>query len=167
MVTTSQSPVACCSSMDQHVSVCFRLVKVKPSPKCNLGFICECIRVKPACKSIITMKEVFNLTGRRVMVDRSSSLPVRSHLGIDAVCLPWRRRARDPAANVSSSKTFIVCAHKQCSQCLCSWDPGDTTSKVSCCVEPSKCLKSSDFDASVPVPLHSHWKLACPKTKLR
>ena len=26
-------------------------------------------------------------------------------------------------------------------------DPGDTTSKVSCCVEPSQCFKNSDFDA--------------------
>ena len=33
-------------------------------------------------------------------------------------------------------------------------DPGDTTSKVSCCVEPSLCFKNSDFDASVKVPLH-------------
>ena len=33
-------------------------------------------------------------------------------------------------------------------------DPGDTTSKVSCCVEPSYCFKNSDFDASVRVPLH-------------
>ena len=27
-------------------------------------------------------------------------------------------------------------------------DPGDTTSKVSCCVEPSYCFKNSDFDVS-------------------
>ena len=26
-------------------------------------------------------------------------------------------------------------------------DPGDTTSKVPCCVEPSSCFKNSDFDA--------------------
>ena len=26
-------------------------------------------------------------------------------------------------------------------------DPGDTTSKVLCCVEPSYCFKNSDFDA--------------------
>ena len=32
-------------------------LKVKLSPKCNLGFIFECIWVKPTCKSIITMKE--------------------------------------------------------------------------------------------------------------
>ena len=31
--------------------------KVKLSPKCNLGSICECIWVKPSCKSIITKKE--------------------------------------------------------------------------------------------------------------
>ena len=34
-------------------------------------------------------------------------------------------------------------------------DPGDTTSKVSCCVEPSQCFEDSDFDASVRMPLHS------------
>ena len=31
-------------------------------------------------------------------------------------------------------------------------DPGDTTSKVLCCVEPSLCFKYSDFDANVKVP---------------
>ena len=28
-------------------------------------------------------------------------------------------------------------------------DPGDTTSNVSCCVEPSLCFKNSDFDANI------------------
>ena len=32
-------------------------VKVKLLPKCNLGFFCECIWVKPSCKSIITTKD--------------------------------------------------------------------------------------------------------------
>ena len=32
-------------------------------------------------------------------------------------------------------------------------DPGDTTSKVSCCVEPSMCFKNRDFDAIVKGPL--------------
>ena len=32
-------------------------LKVKLLPKSNIGFICECIWVKPSCKSIITMKE--------------------------------------------------------------------------------------------------------------
>ena len=31
-------------------------------------------------------------------------------------------------------------------------DPGDSTSKVSCCVEPSYCFKTSDFDALAKVP---------------
>uniref|UniRef100_A0A671X6C2 Serine/threonine-protein kinase haspin n=1 Tax=Sparus aurata TaxID=8175 RepID=A0A671X6C2_SPAAU len=34
-------------------------------------------------------------------------------------------------------------------------DPGDSTSKVSCCVEPSYCFKNSNFDASLRVPQHS------------
>ena len=34
-----------------------RLLEVKLSPKYNRGFFCECIRVKPSYKSIITMKE--------------------------------------------------------------------------------------------------------------
>ena len=33
--------------------------KVKLSPKSDLGFICECICVKPLCKSMITTKEAF------------------------------------------------------------------------------------------------------------
>ena len=35
---------------------------------------------------------------------------------------------------------------------MCS-DPGDTTSKVSCCVETSYCFKNKDFDAIVKVPV--------------
>ena len=31
-------------------------------------------------------------------------------------------------------------------------DPGDTTNKVSCCVEPSYYFKNSNFDASIKVP---------------
>ena len=43
-------------------------------------------------------------------------------------------------------------------------DPGDTTSKVLCCVEPSQCFKNSDFDAdivfapSTPVKMILTWK---------
>ena len=33
------------------------------------------------------------------------------------------------------------------------WDPDDTTSKVSRCVEPSKCFKNGNFYAVVKVPL--------------
>ena len=32
-------------------------------------------------------------------------------------------------------------------------DPGDTTRKVSCCIEPSRCFKNSGFDAIVKLPL--------------
>ena len=32
-------------------------------------------------------------------------------------------------------------------------DPGDTTSKVSCCVETSYCFKNRDFNAIVKVPI--------------
>ena len=35
------------------------LVKVKLLPKCNLGFIYECVWVKPSCKCMIMMKESF------------------------------------------------------------------------------------------------------------
>ena len=31
-------------------------------------------------------------------------------------------------------------------------DPGDTTSKVSCCVQISYCFKNRDFDAIIKVP---------------
>ena len=33
-----------------------RYFKAKLSPKCNLGFFCECTRVRPLCKSIYTIK---------------------------------------------------------------------------------------------------------------
>ena len=59
-------------------------------------------------------------TGRRSII---TLLPVRSYLGIDTFCLPWWRRARDPAPTVSSSKTLFfskLCVHEQCSQCSCS-----------------------------------------------
>ena len=36
---------------------CLPILKAKISPKCNLGFFCECICVKPSCESIITTKE--------------------------------------------------------------------------------------------------------------
>ena len=32
-------------------------------------------------------------------------------------------------------------------------DPGDATSKVSCCVQTSYCFKNRDFDAIVKVPV--------------
>ena len=35
-------------------------------------------------------------------------------------------------------------------------DSGDTTSKVSCCVETSYGFKNSDFDASVKVPVNEN-----------
>ena len=39
-------------------------------------------------------------------------------------------------------------------------DPGDTTSKVSCCVEPSYCFKNRDFDAIANVPGALPFKLS-------
>ena len=39
-------------------------------------------------------------------------------------------------------------------------DPGDTTSKVSCCVEPSWCYKNSNFDASIKVPYALRLKIS-------
>ena len=51
-------------------NLCSYDVKVKLWPKCNLGSFCECIWVKPSCKSIITMKEallrftVFSFSGQ-------------------------------------------------------------------------------------------------------
>ena len=33
------------------------VIKAKHLPKCNLGFFCECIWVKPLCKRIIMTKE--------------------------------------------------------------------------------------------------------------
>ena len=39
-------------------------------------------------------------------------------------------------------------------------DPGDTTSKVSCCIEPSSCFKNSNFDAIEKVPIALPLKLS-------
>ena len=39
-------------------------------------------------------------------------------------------------------------------------DPGDTTSKVSCCVESSYCFKNSDFDAIANLPLALSLKMS-------
>ena len=75
-----------------------------------------------------------NLTGRGPTI---ALLPVRSHSGINTICL----------LHFLFSK---LCVHKQCSQCPCR-DPGDTTSKVSSCVEPSQCFKNSHFDAQTKV----------------
>ena len=47
-------------------------------------------------------------------------------------------------------------------------DPGDTMSKVSCCVEPSQCFKNSDFDANIVfapnTPIKNKFD---PKTKIQ
>ena len=43
-------------------------------------------------------------------------------------------------------------------------DPGDTTSKVSCCVEPSLYFEHSDFDASVECP-STPLKMSLPKNE--
>ena len=44
-------------------------------------------------------------------------------------------------------------------------EPGDTTSKVSCCVELSYCFKNRDFDAGVKVPVALPLKMSLPKNK--
>ena len=42
-------------------------------------------------------------------------------------------------------------------------DPGDATSKVSCCVETSYCFENRDFDAIVKVPIAMPLKISLPK----
>ena len=60
-------------------------------------------------------------------------------------------------ANVSCSETFFLVT--LCTQTMLSVlvfmcrDPGDATSKVSCCVETSYRFKNTDFDAIVKVPV--------------
>ena len=44
-------------------------------------------------------------------------------------------------------------------------DPGDATSKVSCCVQPSYCFKYRDFDAIVKVPVALPLKISLPKNE--
>ena len=47
-------------------------------------------------------------------------------------------------------------------------DPGDATSKVSCCVETSYCVKNRDFDAIVKVPVALPLKMSLTlKLKIR
>ena len=106
--------------------------------KSNQCFMCECIWVKPLCKSIITTKKgtfkiyrsfVFgqanfqwSATGTLTLTSKSlflktgrleewftiTLLPVRSHSGIDSVCLPWQLHAEDKATNMSCWKTFFL-----------------------------------------------------------
>ena len=58
---------------------------------------------------------------------------------------------------VSWSKSFFLVT--LCTQTMLSVlvfmcrDPGDATSKVSCCVQTSYCFKNRDFDANVKVPV--------------
>ena len=60
-------------------------------------------------------------------------------------------------ANMSCSKTLFLVT--LCTQTMLSVlvfmcrDPGDATSKVSCCVQTSYCFKNRDFDAIVKVPV--------------
>ena len=65
--TMSRTSVACGLLCVVYFSAEFQSIflKAKLLLKCNLSFFCECIRVKPSCKSIITMKEA--------LVFRSSS----------------------------------------------------------------------------------------------
>ena len=88
------------------------IIKVKLSPRSNQSFICECIWVKPSCKSIITTKKkvseqltmvavIFGVpqtksVDPRVRPNREawgavhhySPTLLRSHSGIDTFCLP-------------------------------------------------------------------------------
>ena len=49
-------------------------------------------------------------------------------------------------ANMSCSKTFFLVNSVYIDNVLNARDPGDTTSKVSCCVEPSVSIKSTDSE---------------------
>ena len=59
---------------------------------------------------------------------------------------------------ISDSIKIAIIFSKQCTQTMFSMlvfvcrDPGDTMSKVSCCVEPSWCFKNSNFDAITNLP---------------
>ena len=72
-------------------------------------------------------------------------------------------------ANVSCPKTFFLVT--LCTQTMFSVlvfmcrDPGDATSKVSCCVETSYCFKHRDFNASVKVAVAPHWKWVWPENE--
>ena len=44
-------------------------------------------------------------------------------------------------------------------------DPGDATSKVSCCVQTSYCFKNRDFDANIKVPVALPLKWVWPENE--
>ena len=44
-------------------------------------------------------------------------------------------------------------------------DPGDATSKVSCCVQTSYCFKNRDFDAIIKVLVALPLKISLPKNE--
>ena len=100
----------------------------------------------------------------------SRKIPVCNKSPLKVKLLPKRQlagrwRAEQATANVSCSKTFSLVT--LCTQTLFSLlvfmcrDPGDATSKVSCCVETSYCFKNRDFDAIVKKNEFD------PKTKIR
>ena len=80
-----------------------------------------------------------------------------SRHGSPGVSIPGWWLAEQATANVRCSKTFFSVT--LCTQTMFSVlvfmcrDPGDATSKVSCCVESSYCFKNRDLDAIVKVPV--------------
>ena len=96
-------------------------VKVRLSPKCNQGSFCECTRVKCSFKSIITTKAQllrFSFSGQ-------------NHF-------QWSARGK---YNVSIKISIFKTVRRLDTTC----HPGDTTSKVSFCVEPSYCFKNANM----------------------
>ena len=83
-------------------------------------------------------------------------LQVTSHSELVTSPLAGRRRAEQATANMSCSKTFFlvnsVYTMFSVLVFMCR-DPGDATSKVSCCVQTSYCFKNRDLDAIVKVPI--------------
>ena len=81
---------------------------------------------------------------------------VRRHHGRQKVSIPeceqTGRRSTMTLLPIRFSMLMFMCR-----------DPGDTTSKVPRCVQPSYCFRNSDFDASVRVPL----KISLPENKTK
>ena len=66
-----------------------------------VGVCSVCIFGTPPSWQTKSVDPEYDLTERRVMVDWSSNLPLRSHTGIDTA-------VNDTTANMSCSKTFFL-----------------------------------------------------------
>ena len=108
-------------TQDTHTHKSIEYIKVKLKPKSNLGFICECIWVKPLCKSTITTKEtllrftVVSFSGKLIFIG------VQGHFYASIKIAIFKALRRpDTTWNFARSITRVSThEHKHWEPCLC------------------------------------------------